>query len=617
MAERSGKRPLGRLLDELEEWKLRRGGGLGSLLRLLSELSRRDVRRAAELARLHEGVLFLRAYPHSRRVRDAAESILRSVPERVARLEEQGEDLSLFDELELAGVAGTTVATEFSYPVTRWLARNLPGVEASWDVHEQPDRLGEGLTRFVPLLEEEALADAVVPHLEWLRAAAGPSGRDVQWLLDRFERLDNSEAERTELFDALGVITSWRLGRSPYSRTLLRKPGPPPFFHTGPLLSRKETDFAGLLAGPPMPVRRLSRGEGERMVDVTRGTTTARYREFYGFTHGDPSTAIAGRPGRGLEIFFFGIRPEARLPLRATHTAIYFVNGVAVGYFEGLSFFERMEVGFNIYYTFREGESAWLYAQVLRLCRQVTGVTCFSIDPYQIGYENKEAIKSGAFWFYRKLGFRPTDPKVAALVEREERRIAERPGYRTSAATLRRIATCNLLYEVGTRDSRAAQRPSCARRSGLREGGTAASQSRTGLGTRDSSLPTDSRLPISPWDQFHVRKLGLAVNRRMARRFGGEAERIRGASTSSVARKLRVNPSRWKEGERKSFGSYALVLDLIPDLDRWSPQEKRDLVEVIRAKAGRTEVAYLRRMQRHRRLREALLELGSRPRPRS
>jgi len=575
MAERSGKRPLGRLLDELEEWKLRRAGGVGGLLRILSDLSHRERLSAAELARLHEAVLFLRAYPHSRRVREATESILRSVPERVARLEERGEDLSLFDELELAGVAGTTVATEFSYPVTRWLARNVPGVEASWDVHEQPDRLGEGLTRFVPLLEEEALADAVVPHLEWLRAAVGPGGRDLPWILDRFERLDKSEAEKAELFDALGIVTSWRLGRSPYSRTLLRKPGPKPFFHTERLLSRRETDFAGILAGPPMPVRRLSRREGDRMVDVTRGTTTARYREFYGFTHGDPSTAIAGRPGRGLEIFFFGIRPEARLPLRATHTAIYFVNGLAVGYFEGLSFFERMEVGFNIYYTFREGESAWLYAQVLRLCRQVAGVSSFSIDPYQIGHENKEAIESGAFWFYRKLGFRPTDPKVAALVEREERRIAERPGYRTSAATLRRIATCNLLYEVDQRPAPGAQRPS------------------------------------SEWDRFHVRNLGLAVNRRMAREFGGDAERIRTASAKGVARRLGVDPNRWKENERKAFEGYSLVLDLIPGLGRWSPDEKGAVVEVIQAKAGRDEASYLRRMRRHGRLRRELIRLGS------
>src|SRR5262249_30101467 len=142
-----------------------------------------------------------------------------------------GEDLSLFDELELAGVAGTTIATEFSYPVVKWLAGKAPRVEASWDVHEQPDRLGEGLQRFIPLLDEEALAAAVVPHLEWLRAAVGEEGRDLQWLLERFDRLEKTELEKAELFDALGIVTSWELGRSPYSRTLLRKSGPPRFFH--------------------------------------------------------------------------------------------------------------------------------------------------------------------------------------------------------------------------------------------------------------------------------------------------------------------------------------------------------------------------------------------------
>jgi hypothetical protein len=169
---------------------------------------------------------------------------------------------------------------------------------------------------------------------------------------------------------------------------------------------------------------------------------------------------------------------------------------------------------------------------------------------------------------------------VAALVEREERRIAERPGYRTPASTLKRIATCNLLYEVDSRQS-----------------------------TVDSGR--------SEWDRFHVRRLGLAVNRRMAREFAGDAERIRSSSARSVARKLRVNPSRWKEGERRSFESYALVLDLISGLDRWSSQEKRDLLAVIRSKAGRSEAAYLRRMQRHRRLRDALIELGSRSGSRS
>jgi hypothetical protein len=68
------------------------------------------------------------------------------------------------------------------------------------------------------------------------------------------------------------------------------------------------------------------------------------------------------------------------------------------------------------------------------------------VDPYQIGHENEEAIESGAFWFYYKLGFRPASTEHARLALREEEKIARTPGYRTSPATLRRLAAAPLFY---------------------------------------------------------------------------------------------------------------------------------------------------------------------------
>ena len=44
--------------------------------------------------------------------------------------------------------------------------------------------------------------------------------------------------------------------------------------------------------------------------------------------------------------------------------------------------------------------------------------------PYQLGHGNEEAIESGAFWFYRKLGFRPGRADLQKLAEREEQKIA-------------------------------------------------------------------------------------------------------------------------------------------------------------------------------------------------
>jgi hypothetical protein len=108
-------------------------------------------------------------------------------------------------------------------------------------------------------------------------------------------------------------------------------------------------------------------------------------------------------------------------------------NGVPIGYFEGLSFFERMESGFNLYYTFREGETAWLYAKILSVMRRLTGASSFSLDPYQIGFENEEGIQSGAFWFYRKLGFRSTRRSIQKLTEIEEEKIGRGKTYRTTA----------------------------------------------------------------------------------------------------------------------------------------------------------------------------------------
>jgi hypothetical protein len=202
------------------------------------------------------------------------------------------------------------------------------------------------------------------------------------------------------------------------------------------------------MAGPPLPIKRLARPQARRLLDAIVATSAMRYRELYGFSHPDEGAVYHAAAGRGVDIYFFGVRPAWRLPLRAYHAGMFFKNGVPAGYVELLSVFERAEVGFNLYYTFREGESAWLYARLLHLFHQVLGVTCFSVDPYQIGHENSEAVDSGAFWFYRKLGFRPTTPEVARLVEREEGRMRKTPGYRSSIRTLEKLADGHLLYEM-------------------------------------------------------------------------------------------------------------------------------------------------------------------------
>jgi len=178
-----------------------------------------------------------------------------------------------------------------------------------------------------------------------------------------------------------------------------------------------------------------------------------RYRELYGFLYPDPASLHHADLGRGMDFYFFGAAREWRLPKRDYSCGMYFKNGVPIGYVEVLWPRQpqggRMEVGFNLYYTFRQGETAWLYARLLKLYRQRYRVTSFLVDPYQLGHENEEAIESGSFWFYYKLGFRPQSPVAALLAERELQKIAARPGYRTRPAMLRKLAAAPVVYRCG------------------------------------------------------------------------------------------------------------------------------------------------------------------------
>ena len=150
--------------------------------------------------------------------------------------------------------------------------------------------------------------------------------------------------------------------------------------------------------------------------------------------------------GRGVLIYVWGVPPESRLPVRVYHAAAIWKNGIPIGYFEGLSLAERMEAGFNLYYTFREGETAWLYQRLLKTFHQLLGVTCFVLDPYQIGHNNEEAIQSGAFWFYRKLGFHSTDAALRDMTAKEEKKIASNAAYRVPARALRKLVCARMIY---------------------------------------------------------------------------------------------------------------------------------------------------------------------------
>jgi len=566
-----------KLLTELEAAKnLFDSGSASRIGKLLTQLSKFQFTDPHRLIRFHESLLFLRAFPHSQSLISPIEKLLTFFHQRTEKLRAANADMSLFDDFDTSGIAGTTMQDTLSFDVVQWLVRRFPhNVEIAWkdywDDYQTERARGSIWPRFIPLLEEDADVEANIPWRNWLDASRGREN-PLQWLVQCFEQLPLPARQRTELYDSLHLPIRWRLDNLKLSRTRNWVNPRRFYFHDSPLIRRGEVSPAGELGRPAPKFEKLSAAAGKSVMNAIRDVMVVRYRELYGTTLGDPRSVVRADLGRGVVMHFWGLTADRRLPLRAYVAGYTLKNGVPINYIEAIGLCEWIEVGFNTFYTYRQGETAWIYSQALRCLCALTAARWISIYPYQIGQNNDEAIDSGAFWFYRKLGFRPGRADLQELCKKEEEKIAANRAYKTPARILKRLAEAYMFYDVH---------------------------------------PSDDGKQSGPWDTFSTRNLGLLINRRMARQFNGDSQKFRRASIMNVTRALEINLARWNQAQMRALQNWSLVLALIPGLSLWSRVEKNRLVKIIRAKSAPNEMTYLHQTQRHSRLRAELLRLGS------
>jgi hypothetical protein len=218
-------------------------------------------------------------------------------------------------------------------------------------------------------------------------------------------------------------------------------------------------------------------------------------------------------------------------------------------------------MAYNVFETYRGAEAGHVYGWLLACVRHLFDVDAFTIYPYQLGQDNDEAIDSGAWWFYQKLGFRPRDRGALALMRKELAAMRRRPAHRSSRGTLVKLADHNLYYFMGR------PRKDVIGEVSLMDIGLKATDFLAKHGRGDHALEA-------------------------ARRFG----------VRSLAG--------WPRDERVAWERWAPLLLLAEGVERWSAAERRAAVEVVRAKGGRRESDFVRLFDRHRKLRAAILALS-------
>jgi hypothetical protein len=553
-------RALARLRDEY-------GPAIGvRKLATLRALEQARLGTAREVEALHEILCFLRAYPDSPELLAAVTRMLEAFDRRP--------DLQRHARaLENRGIAGTVLRDRFFAPLVRWLAWRWPErLRMDWKKLEHPERLGA----LLPLLAEHAESPAL-DELEheaqvWVSKLKPSSATDAAWLAQTlFTRLVAHWDLIEKLWDDLDPTLVLEPGPDTPSRTLAFLPSAPRGVWQRRPLHRGRPDLAAELRRPPVSVRTLTSAAGERVIDLAREAMVTRQRDLDSFSYGDPHDVRMVDCGDGLAFACIGLVPERRLMLEAVYAFLTLKNGVPIGYMLNSALFKSAEIAYNVFETFRSAEAGLVYGRGLATVRHLFGADTFTIYPYQLGEGNEEAIESGAWWFYQKVGFRPKHPAALKFMDREVAAVRRHARHRSSRATLRALARHNLYYHAGP--------------------------------VRDDVI---GLLPLA--------NVGLHMMRFFNERFGGDRARGTLECAREAKSLLGLEERRmWSRGQTMWWHRWAPLVVALPGVGRWSMAERRSVAELILAKGGRRESDFVWRFDAHAPLRAALRALAERP----
>lgn len=542
-------------MNALERLARRYGPGMSRRkLALLAMLADARLGSAAQLRRLHEWLCFADAYPDDRRIRGRARRMLRAFSHRPDLRGYRGA-------LAGTGIAGTDIPYRFFWPTAHWIVQQWPGaLELDRDDAEAVREILVALPSLLEPVQADWLRSHAADDLGALDRLRPPDTTDADYLIGLIARMPGDSFSREAFADRMDLSYRLRAGRGTPERTTSRLDLTAVHYQTS-ALRHERPDLRAEARRGPSRVRVLRGQRAQSAIRLARISMITRERDLAAFQFAHPGDVFLVDDGRGLAFAMMGMIPSRRAILPATYTALTLHNGVPIGYVQADVLARHAALSFNTFETFRGADAAWVLARFIAAAHHLFGCTDFSVEPYQLGLNNAEGIESGAWWFYHRLGFRPRSVAARRLAAREVARRAARPAYRSSPATLRTIARWHLFYSLDP--------------------------------ARKARLPR-----IGHWldAAIDVLRRYREADPRESRRVVAAAWRRLG-STRAVPGTAALH---------EAFSRWAPLVLAWTAQGRWSVPERRELLWLIVAKAGRSERDFQRRLLRHARLRTLL-----------
>lgn len=533
---------------------------------LLDVLTEARFRHASELLRFHELLCWMRAYPDGPKVLERVEALLDCFDLR-ADLKKLAKDLVN------TGVSGTRIDYQFYWVTAEWLCRHWPeAIQVRWDEpFANGHKLHDMLRSLLPYAELILLDESGFEPRDWIELVKGPDETDAAFLVHRFQKLQCRDVTREMAYEDLDIPMSIMPGPDTPSRTKARYEDAPIVFQKKPR-SNKRPVLRKEIRRSPKKVTAVSAREGAKLIKLARQSMVTREREVDAFANASADDVFVVDCEQGLQFIGMGARPDKRHILESVCIFLIVKNGMPIGYIQPCSLFGSAEVNFNVFESFRGADAGWLYGRALATIHHLTKADCFVLDPYQVGgHGNIEGLKTGAWWFYYKMGFRPRDPYIRQLGLAEARKVKANPRYRTPIPILRELGEGEMYLYLDKK--------------------------------RDDVLSV-----------FPLANLGLQVTRMLAERFGANREKAIATCVKEATNLLGVKTLRgMTKSERVAWERWSPLLVSLPGVRRWGSRDKRAAAALISAKGSPHELDYLHQLDRHNRMREALSNLAHAP----
>lgn len=406
------------------------------LLKILRTQLPRDLNstRASQLIRLYDILLFMSAYPHDEKEVKQVNLLFSKISSRLKNT--SGSHPAV---LEASGLPFTHMLSTFTHETLVWLSTQHEVKLTLGGYDEKGNVLNTALRQSLSSLEKSETEKEYV-NADLLYHLGVDERHTLSFLLHEFQKLRQVPHLKDKLWSDLDLYVQVSGKSASYSRHGNRL-NAKPFYHSDLLRS---FDHQQLIRTPlPAPVD-LQHEAALHLLDVIRRSMSLSMRETDPGTYAEIKSLRFYELERGISVALYGMQESRQLPLESYIGYTLFKNGYPAAYGGSWVFGRTAEFGLNIFDAFRGGESGYILCQLLRVYKMVFGLHEVAIDAYQFGRDNEDGIRSGAYWFYYRYGFRSLDKQLIKLADLEWHKIKSDKKYRTSQKILRSFTRANM-----------------------------------------------------------------------------------------------------------------------------------------------------------------------------